>query len=211
MLADPSAREGDWLVALTQDAGRGRQGRAWQSATGNFYGSTLVVLSAGDPSPTTLSLAAGLALFDAVEAAVHGFALMLKWPNDLLLANDKLAGILLERSGERIVAGFGVNLAVGPGLKDRIAASLRGSIGPTEFAPLLAGSFSRRLSQWRSGSESLQADWLERAHAVGTPLSVHASADERISGTFAGIEFDGALRLQTANGVQTVRAGDVEL
>ena len=205
------AQEGDWLVALRQDAGRGRQGRAWQSATGNFYGTTLVCLTTGDPSPTTLSLAAGLALFDAVEAAVPGLALMLKWPNDLLLANDKLAGILLERSGDRIVAGFGVNLAAGPNLTDRIAASLRGSIGPQEFAPLLAGSFSRRLEQWRSAGESLLADWLARAHAVGTPLSVHVSADDRISGQFAGLEPDGALRLQTANGVQTVRAGDVEL
>lgn len=210
-MADANASEGDWLVALTQDSGRGRQGRAWQSATGNFYGSTLVALATSDPSPTTLSLAAGLALFDAVEAAVPGLALMLKWPNDLLLANDKLAGILLERSGDRIVAGFGVNLAMGPSLTDRIAASLRGSIGPTEFAPLLAGSFSRRLVQWRSDGEALRADWLARAHAVGTPLSVHVSADERVSGTFAGIESDGALRLQTASGVQTVRAGDVEL
>jgi BirA family biotin operon repressor/biotin-[acetyl-CoA-carboxylase] ligase len=150
-------------------------------------------------------------LLDAVEAAVPGLALMLKWPNDLLLANDKLAGILLERSGNRIVAGFGVNLAVGPSLTDRIAASLRGSIGPKEFAPLLAGSFSRRFGQWRSGGESLRADWLALAHAVGTPLSVHVSADERISGTFAGLEPDGALRLQTADGVRTVRAGDVEL
>ena len=57
-VADLSSREGDWLVALTQDAGRGRQGRAWQSATGNFYGSTLVGLTTGDVPPTTLSLAA---------------------------------------------------------------------------------------------------------------------------------------------------------
>jgi BirA family biotin operon repressor/biotin-[acetyl-CoA-carboxylase] ligase len=80
-----------------------------------------------------------------------------------------------------------------------------------EFAPLLAGSFSRRLAQWRSGGESLRTDWLERAHAVGTPLNVHVSADDRISGTFVGLEADGALRLQTADGIQTVRAGDVEL
>ena len=200
------------MVALTQESGRGRQGRAWQSATGNFFGSTLVALQPADPAPTTLSLAAGLALIAAVETAVHGLALTLKWPNDLLLGGDKLAGILLERSGDRIVAGFGVNLAAGPKLTDRTAASLGGSISPKEFAPLLAATFSRRLDQWRHGeTDALRSDWLAKAHAVGTPLTVHGAGADRLSGTFAGIEADGALRLKTKSGIEIIRAGDVEL
>ena len=172
----------------------------------------MVGLTTGDPSPTTLSLAAGLALFDAVDAAEHGLGLKLKWPNDLLLDNDKLAGILLERSGDRIVAGFGVNLAEGPSLADRVAASLHGKLGPTEFAPLLATNFARRLEQWRRGDAGdLSSDWLARAHPVGTPLSVHVTATETIGGTFAGLEPDGALRLRTSRGLEVVRAGDVSL
>src|SRR5205814_3205936 len=66
LIADTSAIEGDWLVALDQQAGRGRQGRTWLSVPGNFYGSTLVKLRSGDPSAQTLSLAAGLALIEAV-------------------------------------------------------------------------------------------------------------------------------------------------
>jgi BirA family transcriptional regulator, biotin operon repressor / biotin---[acetyl-CoA-carboxylase] ligase len=102
----------------------------------------LVELRPGDPPAPTLSLAAGLALIEGVDAAVPGLPLMLKWPNDLLLRADKLAGILLERSGDRIVAGFGINLAAGPQLTDRKAASLDGTITPTAFAPLLAGSWA---------------------------------------------------------------------
>lgn len=205
-------REGDWLVALAQDRGRGRQGRAWQSAAGNFYGSTLVRLRPDDPAPTTLSLAAGLALIEAVDAAVQDLPLMLKWPNDLLLGADKLAGILLERSGDRIVAGFGVNLAAGPLLEDRTAASLGNAVGPKQFAPLLAATFARRLDHWRNGdADSVRSDWLARAHPLGTPLSVHGGAGERVSGAFAGIEPDGALRLNTAAGIETIRAGDVSL
>ena len=62
LLADQTVMEGDWLVALTQDAGRGRQGREWVSESGNFFGSTLVSLRPNDPSPASLSLSAALAL-----------------------------------------------------------------------------------------------------------------------------------------------------
>ena len=147
MLADAVAVEGDWLVALEQDAGRGRQGRQWVSETGNFFGSTIVQLGAGDPPPPSLSLAAGLALIEAVDVAVPDLPLMLKWPNDLLLGTAKLAGILLERSGDRVVVGFGLNLGVrSQDLEGRDAAALNGALLPQAFAPLLAGSFARMLS-----------------------------------------------------------------
>jgi BirA family biotin operon repressor/biotin-[acetyl-CoA-carboxylase] ligase len=212
LLTSATAVEGDWLVAHVQEAGRGRQGREWRSLRGNFFGSTLVEVHPGGPPPTTLSLAAGLALIEAVDAAAPGLAVMLKWPNDLLLRGDKLAGILLERNGERIVAGFGVNLAAAPQLDDRTAASLDGKITPTSFAPLLAGSFARLLALWRNSEPgALVRAWQMRAHPVGTELTVHVSADEQVSGRFDGIEPDGALRLSTGNGVEIVRAGDVSL
>ncbi|MGH6707236.1 MAG: biotin--[acetyl-CoA-carboxylase] ligase, partial [Sphingomicrobium sp.] len=114
MLADLSAIEGDWLIALAQDSGRGRHGRTWETISGNFFGSTIVQLRPSDPPAPALALATGLALIEAVEAAVPNADLSLKWPNDLMLGDAKLAGILLERSGDRVVAGFGVNLAGAP-------------------------------------------------------------------------------------------------
>lgn len=212
MLADTNAVEGDWLVALEQDAGRGRQGRQWVSETGNFFGSTIVQLGVGDPSPPSLSLAAGLALIEAVEVTVPGLALMLKWPNDLLLGMSKLAGILLERSGDRVIVGFGVNLGSAPKLSDRDAAALNGVLLPQAFAPLLAGSFARMLSLWRtSDPEAFAQAWLARAHPLGTHLTVHGGGGDRISGIFDGIESDGALRLRRNGDVDVIRAGDVEL
>ena len=208
-----SAAEGDWLVALEQLAGKGRQGRAWVSPRGNFYGSTLVELRSGDPQPQTLALAAGLALIEAIDAALPGQALMLKWPNDLLLLGKKLAGTLLERSGERVVIGFGVNLASAPDLAGRECASLGGQLSPEAFAPVLAGSFERLVRLWRQSEPLLLAQaWLARAHATGTRLTVHSGSDETVSGRFDGIERDGALRLRRDDGaVEIVRAGDVEL
>ena len=183
------------------------------SAQGNFYGSTLVRLRGGDPPAQTISLVAGLALVETIDVAVPGQALMLKWPNDVLLLGRKLAGILLERSGDRVAVGFGVNLASAPQLADRQGASLAGAIVPQAFAPLLAGTFARLLDLWRhSDPASLALAWSARAHSTGTRLTVHASADEIVSGSFDGIEPDGALRLRgEGGGVTIIRAGDVEL
>ena len=212
LLADPDGVEGDWLVALDQSAGKGRQGRSWLAEPGNFFGSTLVDLKPGDPPAPLLSLAAGLALIEAADVAAPAMPLMLKWPNDLLLGGDKLGGVLLERSGERIVAGFGVNLASAPQLVDRKAASLKGAVTPKSFAPLLAASFARHLALWRSGEAGeLSSAWQARAHPSGALLTVHVGADERVSGRFDGLEPDGALRLLTEQGFEIVRAGDVEL
>ena len=197
---------------MAQDSGRGRQGREWVSETGNFFGSTLVDLRPGDPAPQSLSLAAGLALIESVDIAAPGQALMLKWPNDLLLGTAKLAGILLERSGDRVVAGFGVNLARAPTLAGRDAAALSGVLLPQAFAPLLAGCFARMLELWRKTEpQAFARAWLERAHPPGTRLTVHSGGGEKVSGTFDGIEPDGALRLRRDGEIDVIRAGDVEL
>lgn len=214
LLADPAAIEGDWLIARRQSAGRGRQGRAWSSLDGNFFGSTLIPLRDGDPQAPTLALVAGLALADAIEAAAPGEPISLKWPNDVMLRRGKLAGILLERAGDRVIAGFGVNLAVAPEVEGRETASLaHRAVAPQAFAPLLAAAFARLLGAWRmSDPTALARSWEERAHPRGTPLSVHQGADEMIDGLFDGIDSDGALRLRLADGqVVTVRAGDVAL
>jgi BirA family biotin operon repressor/biotin-[acetyl-CoA-carboxylase] ligase len=213
LLADPTAVEGRWLVALEQEAGRGRQGRTWASAPGNFFGSTLVQLREGDPSPQTLSLAAGLALVEAIDVAAPDQPVVLKWPNDIMLGRRKLAGILLERSDDRVAVGFGVNLASAPSLPDREGASLSSKIAPQAFAPLLAASFARLLELWRQTEPAMLAQaWLTRAHPVGTRLTVHSTSDELVYGTFDGIESDGALRLRRDDGmINIVRAGDVEL
>jgi len=129
-----------------------------------------------------------------------------------MLGTAKLAGILLERSGDRVVVGFGVNLASAPKLEGRDTAALNGALLPQAFAPLLAGSFARMLSLWRgSEPDSFARAWVARAHPVGTRLTVHSSLHEKVSGTFDGIEPDGALRLRRDGDLDIIRAADVEL
>ena len=100
-LARTGADDGLWLRAVRQTAGRGRQGREWSSPDGNLYASTLVRLRPGDPPAASLALVAAVALYEAVstflaagirqETTDSSAALLLKWPNDLLLAGAKLS------------------------------------------------------------------------------------------------------------------------
>jgi BirA family biotin operon repressor/biotin-[acetyl-CoA-carboxylase] ligase len=209
--------EGYWLVADRQTGGRGRQGRHWLDAPGNFMGSTVVRLMRRDPSPSTLSFVAALATYEAVIGCVSvARALELKWPNDLVLGGAKLSGILLERTGDAAVIGIGVNLVAAPRLHDRPARHLA-ELGPgpdrDNFARDLAASFDRELDRWRQfGAEPLLSRWTAAAHPVGSPLSVHSSDGARISGLFDGLEPDGALRLRLADGsCRVIHAGDVSL
>jgi BirA family biotin operon repressor/biotin-[acetyl-CoA-carboxylase] ligase len=209
--------EGEWLIADRQTAGRGRRGRAWSDGAGNFMGSTTIRFLPTDPPPATLSLVAGLALFEAVAPLVPPLpGARLKWPNDLLIGGAKVAGILLERANEWIVMGFGVNLVSAPVLPDRATAALS-SFGPAPdrdlFAANLAQHLAVELDRWRQyGLDPMLRRWTSAAHPVGTALQVHPPGEGQITGEFAGLTDDGSLRLRAQDGsVRTITAGDVTL
>ncbi|MGQ0558486.1 MAG: biotin--[acetyl-CoA-carboxylase] ligase, partial [Sphingosinicella sp.] len=182
--------------------------RTWLSPAGNLYASTLVRLQAGDPPAPTLALVAGIALHEVVARYVPD--VQIKWPNDLMVERFKLAGILLEREGEAVVIGLGVNLAAAPDGLDRPATSVAAQAAkaplPGELLEELAVTFGHWLARWRGeGLAPVRTRWLEDAHPIGTLL---ASADGK--GHFAGIDEQGALQLQGDDGsVKTIRAGDV--
>jgi BirA family biotin operon repressor/biotin-[acetyl-CoA-carboxylase] ligase len=209
--------EGDWLVADRQSGGRGRLGRTWFDGAGNFMGSTIVRPAISDPPPGTLALVVGLAVFETVSSLVSPpQRAMLKWPNDVLIGTAKLAGILLERSGDAIVVGIGVNLSQAPDLPDRPAIALS-SFGPAPdrnaFAAALARQFAIELDRWRTfGLEPIIARWQAAAHPPGTALVAGDPGGEQIAGTFIGLTADGALQLRLDKGTtRTIHAGEVRL
>lgn len=212
-LALAGAPHGLWLRAEVQTGGKGRQGRSWVSPPGNLYASTLVRLMPGDPPAPTLALVAAVALDQLVAGYVGEARLSIKWPNDLLIDGAKLAGILLERAGDAVVVGFGLNLASYPEGLERPATSLAaaGLDPPDPGVSLsdLAESFARWLGRWRSeGLEPIRRQWLKRAHPVGAALA----AGDGLRGLFDGLDEDGALRLRLADGsVHVMHAGDVFL
>lgn len=237
-LARTGLPEAVWLRAERQTGGRGRQGRAWVSPLGNFYASTLVRLRPTDPPPASLGLVAAVALEEVaslylcsresgsterqawsnppVLSPVREHGLVLKWPNDLLLGGAKLSGILLERVGDAVVVGVGVNLANHPDLPDRPTTSLAAhgaAVAPADFAETLAEAFARWLSVWRgTGLATVRARWLERAHPVGTALAARLPDGVLAEGLFAGLDPDGALILRLADGrTRAIHAADIML
>ena len=217
LLAGETVPEGDWRVADRQTAGRGRVGREWLDGAGNFMGSTVVDLLPSDRLPQTLSLVAGIALFRAVEAVAPAIAgLQLKWPNDLLLDQAKLGGILLERIGNAVVVGIGINVASAPALPGRATTSLADAgfpVSRNELAEELAWSWQDVLRRWHGGEwDALRQSWLKRAHPVGTVLTTTQASNPPLTGTFAGLCADGALQLLLADGTTgTIHAGEINL
>ncbi|KQN83963.1 biotin--protein ligase [Sphingomonas sp. Leaf67] len=211
--AATGAEEGLWLRAERQSAGRGRLGRNWADGAGNLFASTIVRLRPHDPPAHTLTLVAAVALAEAVAAFAPGIA-TIKWPNDLMVGDAKLSGILLERSGNAVVIGFGVNLSSHPMLPDRSTTSLAAegfSVGPDALLVKLCDRFAVWVARWRMGDLSIvRSTWEKMAHPVGTSLRVRLPDGREQSGRFAGLEVDGALRLIDQGGKPViVHAGDV--
>ncbi|WP_454797261.1 biotin--[acetyl-CoA-carboxylase] ligase [Novosphingobium lindaniclasticum] len=211
--------EGFWLRAVRQSAGRGRRGRQWSSPEGNLYASTVIALRADDPPVHTLAFVAALAVRDLMALRLRGGTdCQLKWPNDVLVGGAKICGILLERTGDHVIAGIGVNVVSAPRLPDRATTSIL-SENPADSGDAqavlddLASCFAARLVRWRSeGLASTLAEWTCHAHPQGTPLLVAMDEEGMVPGAFAGLDPDGALRLRLADGsLRVVHAGDVSL
>lgn len=204
--------DGHWVIATRQTAGRGRRGRVWNDGLGNFMGSVLV--KAQGPVQQ-LSFAAALALHDALAATTGQPArLALKWPNDVLLDGIKCSGILLERQGEALVIGMGVNLAHHPEATERPATSLAAAGLPVPMPAALLDELAAAFNHWRAlwaahGFAPIRSAWLERAAGLGGRI-VARLGSESPEGVFAGLAEDGALQMRLDDGsLRSIHAGEV--
>jgi BirA family biotin operon repressor/biotin-[acetyl-CoA-carboxylase] ligase len=202
------------ILAARQPAGRGREGRVWRAPEGNLNLSLLLRPGPIPPVPARWSLLAGLAVHDAAASVLPSPAgLMLKWPNDLLLAGAKLAGVLIdsaltpEGQLDWVVIGIGVNIAEAPPLPDRVTTCLAdhgARTTPQALATHLLAALDQRLT---SPLEEIRENWLARAHPPGTRLRARQGGHV-IGGVFQGLAPDGSLLLQ---GHPPLAAGDVAL
>lgn len=208
-----------WILAGEQTAGRGRRARPWISPRGNFH-ATLAMRVDGPPAQVALrSFAAALALRDAL-VGLTGLpqAFLLKWPNDVLLNGGKVAGILLEASGDLLAIGIGVNLiaappaeAVEPGATPPVSllheTGLR--ITPEAFLNALAPAYAAREEAFRNGGfAALRPDWLAHAARLGTGITARTGAETR-QGIFETVDATGNLILRTASATLAIPAAEV--
>jgi BirA family transcriptional regulator, biotin operon repressor / biotin---[acetyl-CoA-carboxylase] ligase len=192
-------------------------GRGWSDGAGNFMGSATVHLRSDDPPPHSLALLAALVVHDTLRSLGAPEALVIKWPNDLLVDGAKLAGILLERVGNHVVVGVGINLMQAPQLEGRLTTHLAELGRPMDrntVAHTLATYFDAALADWRSGSwpDAILARWYAAALPRGTALTLSEGAHAGLTGRFDGLERDGSLAIVLADGRRLiVHAGDVSL
>jgi BirA family biotin operon repressor/biotin-[acetyl-CoA-carboxylase] ligase len=191
-------------------------GRHWESPEGNLYCSTVIRLRDGDPPPHTLALVAANAVH-ALLAPLCAGQVRIKWPNDVLVDGAKIAGILLERSGDAVVAGIGINVTGHPVGLDRPVTSLLAQGMPDGDAAALqvrlAELFAHWLAIWRvQGLDPVRAHWLANAHPAGTPMRVVQPDGATVEGSFDTLDRDGMLILRLANGEsRAIHAGDILL
>src|SRR3546814_3204938 len=134
--------------------------------------SDLVQLRPHDPPPGTLALVTAVAVHEAVSLYIRADEISIKWPNDLLVGRAKLSGVLLERTGDAIVLGIGLNIAHHPeGLARPVYSMAECGAGDVEtgyFLETLADLFARWLGRWRtSGLPPVRSPWRKYAHPNG--------------------------------------------
>ncbi len=214
-LADGGGDEWTLVWARAQTAGRGRHGRIWESPEGNLYCSLLLRPACPPGQAAEIGFVAGLAIYDAIGSLVlPGLEAWCKWPNDVLLNDAKVAGVLLEVSGtDWLVLGVGINVAHYPDATDFPATSLREQGSPEVTVEDMLEAFCRHFltwyNRWRDeGFAPIRARWLQRAMGLDEEISVRLSG-ETVSGVFAGLDDDGTLILERPDGDRRISAGDV--
>ncbi|AZF12965.1 Biotin operon repressor [Pseudomonas sp. R2-37-08W] len=208
------------VLAEQQTAGRGRRGRKWVSPFAqNIYYSLVLRIEDGLGQLEGLSLVVGLAVIQALrESGVQGA--VLKWPNDVLVGQKKIAGILLELVGDpadicHVVVGIGINVNMQKAEVDQQWTSVQLETGSAADRNALVARVSLQLQRYldrhrESGFSALQEEW-ESNHAwQGRAVSLIAGVS-RIDGVVLGVDRQGALRLSVDGVEKTYSGGELSL
>ena len=184
-------------VADFQTAGRGRLGRTWEASPGDALLCS-VLLRPADLPLSRRHLVIGAFAVAACEALAP-LPVTIKWPNDLLLEDRKLAGVLAEAEGDAVIVGIGINLRRAP---DGAAAA--GDLSRDALLALMLG----RLSHWYGRWDDVASEYRRRCSTIGSAVRVELP-DESFTGTAADITADGHLLVDVGVCLREVVAGDV--
>lgn len=212
--------DGAVLLAEHQTAGRGRHGRHWAAPAHSQL--SLSVGVAADAVPTSgwgwLTLATGVAVADALAEA-SGLEAGLKWPNDVIVGDGKLAGILAEVASPKqvVVIGLGLNVTMTAEEAPDPAAVSLAMLGSSVtdrniWAAKVLHHLALRIAAWRTAGgadDALVADYRRYSRTLGARVRASMPGDLKIEGVATAIDEMGRLCIDTLSGPATVSAGDV--
>jgi len=220
-MAVQGAPEGTVVCAENQTKGRGRLGRAWSSPKGKGIYMSIILRPQLPPSEVAkLTLLSAVALCEAIESetSLHP---RIKWPNDLLIKNKKLAGILTELSAEVdkvkfVVMGIGINVNTSPGALPEGGTSLKNESGQSYSRIQMTQSILTAIEEWygrlsREGFTPVVERWKELSLTLGKRVRISDPAG-KVEGEAIDLDTDGGLLIREDSGLITKRmAGDVLL
>ena len=211
-LAESGARGPLAVWTAEQPRGRGRSGRNWTGSRGNLMVSLLLHPERTPAEAGSMALAAGLAVADC--AREWGVDARIKWPNDVLVDDAKLAGILVEAGSgsgrlDWIAVGIGLNLAEAPAL-DRPTACIGPDVPVDAALERVVGAVLKRYRQWLAGGfPAVRDEWLQRAAWLGRAVRVGAGQGA-VEGVMRTVDGNGSLVVCDAAGVERrIAAGEV--
>lgn len=202
------------ISSKEQTRGRGRRGRSWIGLEGNLFFSQGLIFDISCIGQ--LIALSSLSLYESIKALLPStHRVNLKWPNDLLIDNQKVSGMLLEKGHNGyIIIGIGVNIKQAPPSSQMLypVTSLMAQgidIDRLAFLRSYIANFDKNEQSWQTyGFEVIKQKWLEAVQGLNTQISVHTDREELI-GIFKGIGDDGELLLETREGLRHIYAGDV--
>jgi BirA family biotin operon repressor/biotin-[acetyl-CoA-carboxylase] ligase len=216
--ARAGADEGLCIVADEQTAGRGRQGRSWTSTKGAGLFFSLILRPSLEPRQLPLiTLMAAVAVYDIL---LKGFLIRpdIKWPNDIIVAERKICGILAEAvdtpRGLAVILGIGINLKTETPIENATSLEIESTfpVNRDEIVDVLTDHLATGYERLLSDPNAIIDDWKQRSsYFEGKAVQATLGPDSVLSGITDGLEANGALRIKRADGtVSIVQAGDVE-
>ncbi len=196
-LIEAKAEEGTVIVADQQLSGSGRRGKSWSSPLGGLYCS-LILKPINKPVSSYSQLPFLIAV--AIEKALHSLLptlpLTLKWPNDILIDDKKVGGILIEIEEEAAVVGFGLNIDSHPVDATHLNEYFYSPLTVEDVLKPTLKMIWKTYQDWlKNGFEIIQKEWIKSAYQLGDMIERNG-----IKGQFLGISEEGAMLLKDHNG-----------
>ena len=212
---------GSVILSEFQTDGKGRLKRSWYSNEGeNLTFSILLNNDIGGLNLNHLNLATSLAVSSSIEN-LYQLKADLKWPNDVLINNKKVSGILLESSTkganfEKVVVGVGINVNQNKFVGDfniqptSVRHEMRKSINREKLLSEVLNTFEELLFELKKDSKLLLNKWRDKCRMIGEKISIESDGKIKY-GTFYDIDANGLIILKTGDKLEKISIGDVSV